>query len=245
MQNNAVYTEELKPLGFIPARGGSKRIPRKNIVDFGGEPLIAHTIRAALGSDVFDEVVVSTDDPEIADLSINYGASVPYLRPAELATDFASSADAAVHLLDYFRGNGKNYTRLCSLLPNCPLRDSRDIRESYEMFQSNNVWSVHSLTDFGGAVPFWAIELDDQQRIKFYWGEKYFSMRSQDMPVVYVPTGALRWVKAEALREKRSFYGEGALGFILPRKRAVDIDDEEDLLFARALLKVLQDEKDF
>ena len=113
------------------------------------------------------------------------------------------------------------------------------------MFQSNNVWSVHRLTHFGGAVPFWAIELDDQQRIKFYWGENYFRMRSQDMPVVYVPTGALRWVKAEALREKRSFYGEGALGFILPRKRAVDIDDEEDLLFARALLKVLQDEKDF
>ena len=167
-------------IAIIPARGGSKRIPNKNCVDFIGKPLITHTINAAINSKVFDEIVVSTDDQLIADISINLGASVPFLRD-KFADDFTPVSQACLYALKqaekYFR---KKYDVVVQLMPNCPLRNSQDIINAYQEFKLTLTSFQISCFEYGFMNPWWAIKLKKDKT-----GEKLFpefdGKRSQDL----------------------------------------------------------------
>ena len=221
---------------IIPARGGSKRIRRKSLVDMGGIPMIGHTISAAVKSGLFGAPYVSTDDEEIARVSERYGAQVPFMRPPELATDAAALQPVCLHVLEELEARGKRYEHLCLLMPNCPLRTAQDIVNSYEAYRASGRDFLMSVTDYGGLVPFWALRKEEDGTLVRYWPEDYHSVNSQCLPDVYCPSGAIRWARVEAFRAQRTFYGEGLVGYALPRDRAIDIDDPMDLLFARSLL---------
>ena len=148
-------------VAIIPARGGSKRIPKKNIIDFLGKPMIAYTIEAAIASNCFDDIIVSTDDQEIADISVQYGAKVPFLRE-QYADDHSTISQATVHTLQKYSSElNENYESVVQLMANCPIRDSEDIIEACNFFDDNVHNFQISAFMFGWMNPWWAHKLED------------------------------------------------------------------------------------
>jgi len=218
-------------LGLIPARGGSKGIKRKNIYPLASKPLIGYTIDAALSSGVLEEVLVSTDDPEIGKVSQRLGADL-IQRPPDLAEDTTPTVEVALHA---FRETGHRGP-VVVLQPTSPLRTAQDIREAVKTFE-NNPWadSLVSITDFTH-TPFWAMKIENR-RLKPLFGSKYLKMRRQDIEKAYIPNGAIFIGKKETLEEKGTFYTENTLPYYMPLERSVDIDSEIDIQFAEFLLK--------
>jgi N-acylneuraminate cytidylyltransferase len=223
-------------LGVIPARGGSKRIPGKNIRELCGRPLIAYTIEAALGAGLFGRVVVSTDSPEIADLAARLGAEVPFLRSASLADDQTPVSAATVDMLERLDPDGRQFHTVAQLLPNCPLRTADDIRASFRQFADTGAGSQLSVTRFGWLNPWWAMRRDEQLRLALVF-EEVLTKRSQDLPEVFCPTGAIWWARTEVLRERRTFLTPDRTGWEIPWHRAVDIDTEDDWQLAELLMR--------
>jgi len=223
-----------KVVAIIPARGGSKRIPKKNIIDFFGKPLIAWTIQAALESKIFDRVIVSTDDEEIAKVSMNYGAEVPFLRkiyqddysPVSLAT-----ISTVKQTCDFYN---EDYEIVVQLMPNCPLRESKHIIESFEYFRMHNHAFQISCFKFGWMNPWWAVKLDSDLKPNPLF-EDAFKKRSQDIDDLYCPTGAIWIANKDRLLEEKTFYGDSHIFYPLNWKAAVDIDDMDDLQMAKAI----------
>ncbi|MCH7745174.1 MAG: acylneuraminate cytidylyltransferase family protein, partial [Chloroflexi bacterium] len=172
-------TSEMKPLCLIPARGGSKRLPGKNIRLLAGKPLIAYTIEAALDSNVFDCVCVSTDDEEIAAIAREYGADVPFMRPAHLSDDTARVVQVTCHALEFFAERGHEYESLCVLQPTSPLRTANDIRDAYALFQSTDARYVVGIVAWEHP-PFWAFEKRDGF-LTPHWGADKM-LKTQDLP---------------------------------------------------------------
>lgn len=221
-------------VAVIPARGGSKRIKRKNIIDFHGKPLMVWTIDAALNSGLFDAVIVSTDDEEIASIASEAGALVPFLREKH-ADDITpiSVVTAAVLQQLQSKGFGK-FDVVAQLMANCPLRDVRDIQNAIHHFESRDVPSQISCFRYGWMNPWWAVKLNEQGEPAPVFQDA-LKTRSQDLPPLFCPTGAIWVAKPEALEKAQSFYCPGHTFLELSWKAAIDIDDHDDLEMARSL----------
>lgn len=226
----------VKAIAVIPARGGSKRIPRKNVRHFMGKPMIAHTIEAAIDSTIFERVIVSTDDEEIADVARSSGAEVPFQRPDRLADDHTPISEATAHALEEVDPGGTTYTHVAQLMANCPLRTSEDIRESFYHFQDHDHATQLSVFEFGWQNPWWAFEMSDDKQISPLFEQMVDEeVRSQDQPTLYCITGAIWWGETDVVRDKRTFHTGDRSGWVMPWKRAVDIDTDEDWTFAEVI----------
>lgn len=224
----------MKRIAIIPARGGSKRIPRKNVIDFDGKPMIAWTIEAALTSQCFDDVLVSTDSEEIAEVSIAAGASAPFLRQ-ENADDAAPSSTATISALKQAESYWHTrFDRVAQLMPNCPLRDAQQIRTAVDHFQAHNLNYQISCFRFGWMNPWWAVKLNaDKVPSQFF--PQALGKRSQDLEPLYCPTGAIWIAGRDALLEAGTFYGPDHRYLPMDWMAAVDIDDMDDCRMALAL----------
>lgn len=226
----------MKILGLIPARGGSKRLPNKNVKLLGELPLIAWSIRAALASKVCADVVVSTDDPLIAEISKQHGATVPGLRPAELATDTATSVDVAIHALDAYEAAHGSIDGLMLLQPTSPFRGEGTIQQAVALFESNGRRPVVGV---GQAEPHpaWSFYLKQNTLVPIL-GWDGFKHRSQDLSPAYALNGAMYVVSPETLRSRRTFITDDACPLIMTSPaESLDIDMEWDWMIAEAVLR--------
>lgn len=224
-------------IAIIPCRGGSKRVPGKNTKALGGKPLIAYAIEAALQSEVFDAVIVSTDSVEIAEVAVAHGAEVPFMRGEALADDYSPVSAATVDALKRTDPTGNLYQNVAQLMANCPLRNVEDIISSYRQFIASNADSQISVTEYGWLNPWWAMTSDEQNVLNPVFKER-MGVRSQDLPRLVCPTGAIWWAKADVLLAHGTFYAPNYAGWSMPWERAVDIDTEEDWKMAEVLFKL-------
>jgi len=226
----------LSNLAVIPARGGSKRLPGKNVMPLGGKPMIAHTIEAALGSRLFEMVVVSTDDEAIADIAVQHGAQVPFMRGAGLADDHTPVSAATADTVLRLEADGLRFDAVAQLMANCPLRDAEDVKGSAAAFASSQHAAQVSVTSYGWLNPWWALTREEDGSAKALF-EEQLTQRSQDLPALYCPTGAVWWAETGALKEAGTFHLEKRALYELPWYKAVDIDDEADFELAELLLR--------
>jgi CMP-N,N'-diacetyllegionaminic acid synthase len=219
-------------LTLIPARGGSKGLPGKNTRPFLGKPLITRTIDAARDSGVAGRIVVSTDDADIARVSAESGAQVPFLRPAEIASDSAPVLGAALHALDWFATHeGWLAEWLFLLQPTSPLRTADDIRRAFEIVHCENTDAVVAVSDTK-FHPFWVKTLNPFGHLQPFIAEQKAPARRQELPPAYALNGLLYLVRTSTLREEGAFCPKKSWPLIIPSIRAFDIDSEEDFLLA-------------
>ncbi len=226
-----------KVIAVIPARGGSKRIPRKNIKDFYGKPLIAYSIEVAINSKLFDKVVVSTDDEEIASIAKAYGADVPFLRPKELSDDFTGTDEVVSHTLEYFKNRGEVFDYVCTIYATAPLLQEKYLIEGFEKLKNSDAVHAFSVT----SMPFpiqRTFKIDENGRCKMFFPEHYMT-RSQDLEEAYQDAGQFYWTK---LNEKSDeiMFGKDSIAVVLPRHLVQDIDTLEDWMRAEIMYKVIQ-----
>jgi len=222
-------------IAIIPCRGGSKRIPGKNVKALGGKPLIAYAIEAAVQTSIFEAVIVSTDSAEIADIARAYGANVPFLRGEDLADDITPVSAATIDALERVDPTRTIYRNVAQLMANCPLRNAGDILESFQQFVASGAGSQISVTEYGWLNPWWAMTCDERNILHPVFQEK-MGARSQDLPRLLCPTGAIWWAKTSTLVAHGTFYAPNYTGWCMPWERAVDIDTEEDWEMAEMLL---------
>jgi len=227
-------SKELKIIAIIPARGGSKGIPRKNIKLLNDKPLIAYSIEAALKSRRVNRVIVSTEDREIAEISKRYGAEV-IDRPKELARDDSPTIDAILHALGLLEKSEYIPDVVVLLQPTSPLRNAEDIDNAIELFLSNDCESVVSVCEIERS-PYWSFKIENGY-LKPIFGGNYVKMRRQDLPKAYMPNGAIYIATPETLRKYKSFYCPKTVPYIMPLERSVDIDNEIDFMLAALIMK--------
>jgi N-acylneuraminate cytidylyltransferase len=214
-----------KAVAIIPARGGSKRIPRKNIKDFHGRPLIAYSIQTALESKLFDRVIVTTDDAEIAAVAEKYGAEVPFIRPKELADDFSGTQDVIDHALKWLQEHGEHYDFACTIYATAPLLQSKYLIEGYNALKNSTAVNAFSAT----SMPFpiqRTFKINSDGRCEMFWPE-YYMTRSQDLEEAYQDAGQFYWSK-QGQKSDEVMFGEDSIPIILPRHLVQDIDTLED-----------------
>lgn len=224
-----------KSIAIIPARGGSQRIPRKNLIEFGGQPLISWTIQAALESEIFHRVLVSTEDEEIAEVSRDFGAEVPFLRDSNF-DDYSTASQATIRALQQVQSHyDEDYEVVTQLMPNCPLRDSKDIISAMEAFVLHEKQPQISCAPFGWVNPWWANTIDDDGTPSPLFPEAR-EKRSQDLAELFFPTGAIWISKTEDLIQGGSFYTSNYRFQPISFTHAIDIDVTSDLELARLIL---------
>ena len=230
-------------LGLIPARGGSKGLPGKNLRLLLGKPLIAWTIERALASDVLDNVVVSTDDKEIAKVALKNGADVPFLRPSSLATDTATSYDVIFHALDYFLQIGTKYDYIALLEPTSPIREKEDIDNAVRLLIDNNqkATSLVSVGKIALENPNYAKKIDKKGRVCSYFEQKKKYIRRQDLPCAYFPYGVIYLSSVKALRKENSFYQKNTIPYYINRWQNYEVDDIYDFNCIEAVLKLTKE----
>ncbi|HIF9178870.1 TPA: cytidylyltransferase domain-containing protein [Photobacterium damselae] len=221
----------MKILAIIPARGGSKRLPKKNILNLGGKPLIQWTIEAALKCSQIDTVMVSTDSKEIADISEKAGANVPYLRCSALSSDTASSADVVIDVIEYYESINKKFDAIILLQPTSPLRSSNDIRNAIKLFDEKKASAVVSVAECDHS-PLWCNTLPADLCMDQFISEEIKSTRSQDLPTYYRLNGAIYLVCTKSFINNRSFMPKNTYSLIMNRERSIDIDDCVDFKIA-------------
>ncbi|UTG91429.1 cytidylyltransferase domain-containing protein [Geobacter sulfurreducens] len=224
-------------IAVIPARGGSKRVPGKNIKPLMGKPLIAYTVEAAADSGLFGRIVVSTDCPEIAEVAQRHGAEVPFLREASLADDITPVSAATVDMLVKLDPDGSSYGFVCQMMPNCPLKTSADVRDSHRQFLESGADSQLSVVRYGWQNPWWAMRRDDSFRLDPLFREA-MTQRSQDLPELFCPTGAIWWAKADVLRREGTYHIPAKTGWEIPWQRGLDIDTYDDWDMAEILFRL-------
>lgn len=221
-------------IAIIPARGGSKRIPSKNITPFMGKPLIAYTIEAAKAVKDITKVVVSTDDPQIATIAEQYGAEVPFLRLVN-HDDHTPVSLATLHALEQSEAYFKtDFSTIVQLLPTCPLRGSQVIQSCLTKYRHSETSFLISCFEYGFMNPWWAAELKPTGQPKKLF-PKAFTARSQDLPKLYCPSGAVWIANTKGLKKHRTFYGPKHIFHPIPWQAAIDIDSVEDLALAKVL----------
>jgi len=225
-----------KLLAIIPARGGSRRLPRKNILDLAGKPLIAWTVEAALASKHIDRVVVSTDDQEIADISKKYGADVPFMRPDELANDEATSIDVVLQVLEQLEVDDEEYDYIVLLQPTSPLRTTQNIDESVELLQSRNSDAVISVCEAEHS-PLWCNTIPEDGDLSDFLDESILNKRSQDLEKYYRLNGAIYLCNIKKLYEEHTFFIKNmTTSIIMSKVESVDIDDFIDFMLAEIII---------
>lgn len=226
-------------LAVIPARGGSKRIPKKNVRALGGKPLLAHTIEAAMESGLFDRIVVSTDSQEIAEVAAQYGAEIPFLRDPGLSDDHVPVSAATVDAARRLDPEGNIFEYVCQLMPNCPFRTAADIVDSYHQLVETGANSQLSVVRYGWQNPWWALRRNEAFILEPLFNDA-MTARSQDLPELFCPTGAVWWARTDALRREGTYHVLGRTGWEIPWVRGLDIDTEDDWVMAEVLLGLRQ-----
>ncbi len=221
-----------RALCVIPARGGSKRIPRKNVKDFLGKPLIAYSIEAALNSGIFERVIVSTDDADIADVAVKFGAQVPFMRDAALSDDYATSSDAVADAATRLGG----YAHVCCLYATAPLITGEILREAYGKFEDAKCEFLFSATEFSFPIQR-AIRLGEDGAVGMFYPQ-FALTRSQDLERAYHDAGAFYFGRREAWLEKKPIFAPHSRAFLLPRNLVCDIDTPEDFEFVQKLYEI-------
>jgi len=224
-------------LAVIPARGGSKRIPRKNIKDFCGKPMIAWSIEAASASNCFDRVIVSTDDEEIAAVARKWGAETPFLRPADLSDDHTGTIPVIAHAIAQIAEQGEAPDAVCCLYATAPFVASSDLTLGLKSLAGNNVDYAFSVTSYAFPIQR-ALRMTAKGRIGMFQPEQ-FNTRSQDLEEAWHDAGQFYWGRAEAWQQGRPIFAERSVPVKLPRHRVQDIDTPEDWERAEWLFKAL------
>lgn len=225
-------------VAIIPARGGSKRIPGKNIKPFQGRPMIAWSIRAALESGCFQRVIVSTDDKGIAKVAREWGAETPFMRPPELADDHTGTLPVIAHALQWLADRGEAVETACCLYATAPFVRSEDLRAGRDRLNRGDVDYAFSVTRYAFPIQR-ALRITPEGRVGMFQSE-HFSTRSQDLEEAWHDAGQFYWGRAVAWREQRPLFSEAAAPIELPRHRVQDIDTPEDWERAEWLFKAMR-----
>jgi len=227
-------------IAIIPARGGSKRIPGKNIKLFAGKPIIAYSIEAAKASGVFDRIIVSTDSDEIAQVASAYGAEIPFLRPQELSDDHTPTAPVIAHAIQWVKDRGDSPEFACCIYATAPFVRPEFIKQGYGTIVTYNVASVFSVTTFSFPI-FRSLRITDEGTLAMFWPEHELT-RSQDLPEAYHDAGQFYWLKVDAFLASSKMYTSDAMPVILPRYLVQDIDTPEDWVTAEKMFQALREE---
>ena len=226
-----------KNIAIIPARGGSKRIPKKNIKDFLGKPIIAYSIEMAVSCKLFDKVIVSTDDQEIKDVAIKYGAEVPFIRPKQIADDFTGIHEVIGQAVKWLEDNGEIIDYTCCIYPTAPLIKKDDLIKGFEIIKTGKWNSVMAATNFSYPI-FRSFEILSDGGLKMAFPEHYNS-RSQDLPEVYHDAGLFSWAKPEIWKKKKEGFNEKNSIIKIPNYRIHDIDTLDDWKRAEIIYEII------
>lgn len=228
-------------IAVIPARGGSKRIPMKNIRLFFGKPIIAYSIEAAIESKLFDHIIVSTDNEVIAEVAQKYGAEIPFLRPPSLSDDFTGTNEVIKHAIQWFTNQGEIINYACCIYATAPFLQMKYLIESYVKLINSNKSFVFSATSYTFPIQR-ALRISDQLEVSAAFPEKILS-RSQDLDEFYHDAGQFYWGTADAFINKINLFSDSSIAILIPRYLVQDIDTEEDWEYAELLYKSLQTRK--
>ena len=228
-------------LAIIPARGGSKRIPGKNIKPFCGQPIIAWSIAAAQQSGCFDRIVVSTDDAEIAKVAKAYGAEVPFMRPPELSDDYTGTTPVIAHAIDWQNAQGEKVSQACCIYATAPFVQAQDLLQGLQVMRSSGADYAFSVTTYAFPIKR-AILITPEQRVAMFHPE-CFNTRSQDLEEAWHDAGQFYWGRANAWLTGKPLFSNDAVPVPLPRHRVQDIDTPDDWARAEWLFKAMQHEK--
>ncbi len=224
-------------VALIPARGGSKRIPRKNIRDFAGKPMIAHSIGCALASGVFERVIVSTDDDEITRVALAHGAEVPFRRPRELSDDMTATTDVVAHAVEYLKGQGAPASAVCCIYATAPFLRGEDLVRGLATLDGGDWNYVFAATTF--SYPFFrSFRKNDSGGLEMFFPE-HFTSRSQDFPEALHDAGQFYWGRPQAWLDRARIFDARSTVVTLPRWRVQDIDSEEDWAHAEIMARCL------
>lgn len=227
----------MKKIAIIPARGGSKRIPRKNRKEFCGKPILAYSIEAALDAGVFDRVMVSTDDEEIAEIARQYGAEVPFLRSAETSGDFATTPDVIFEVLDEYEKRGEIFDVGCFVFPTAPFVTGAKIAEAMELLLERDVDTVMPVVAFS-FPPQRAVVIRDEKLVFEY--PQYMDSRSQDLEPHYHDAGQFGVFRVEAFRKNKKFWVGNILPYVVSELEVQDIDNETDWKIAEMKYRMMK-----
>jgi pseudaminic acid cytidylyltransferase len=229
-------------LAIIPARGGSKRIPKKNIKFFLGKPIIAYSIEAAFKSKLFDEVMVSTDDNEIAEIARQYGASVPCLRSKDNANDFAVLADVVDEVLSDYSRENKSFDHICCILPTAPFVTAIKISEAYKIISEADFDSVFPVLEFSFPIQR-SLKMEDN-KVVMVWDE-HLNSRSQDLESRYHDSGQFYWLKSLRFLKEKKLFTNNSGAIVVSELHAQDIDTETDWKLAEIKYKMMLNDKNY
>lgn len=224
-------------LAVIPARGGSKRIPRKNVRPFFGRPMIAWSILAAQASKCFDRIIVSTDDEEISQIAISEGCDVPFIRPPELSDDHAGTVPVIAHAVEWALENGIQANHICCIYATAPFVDPVDIRRGAEVLDREVCDYVFPVASYEATIQR-AIRINGEGKAEMFYPEHY-TTRSQDLEHAYHDAAQFYWGTRSAWLERKAIFLADSVPIILPRSRVQDIDTEEDWRYAELMFAVL------
>jgi pseudaminic acid cytidylyltransferase len=226
-------------IAIIPARGGSKRIPRKNIRMFCGKPMIAWSIAAAQRSNCFSQIIVSTDDGEIAEVAREYGATVPFMRPAALSDDHTGTVPVVRHAIEWFNARGELADRVCCLYATAPFVQVEDIQRGLANLDDTACDYSFAVTRYAFPIQR-ALRLNEQGKVEMF-NPGYFNTRSQDLEEAFHDAGQFYWGRTQAWLEGRVIFGPNSLPVILPHHRVQDIDTPEDWIRAEWMFRAMQE----
>ena len=224
-------------IAIIPARGGSKRIPDKNIKHFAGKPIIAYSIEAAQQSGVFDKIIVSTDSEKIANTALQYGADIPFIRPLEIADDHTPTAPVILHALDQLKKQGIISQYTCCIYATAPFCQPQYIQEGFKLISQKKASSAFSVTTFAFPI-LRSLKINNGGNLEMNWPE-YELTRSNDLPEAYHDAGQFYWLNTDIFLKTEKLYNKDALPVILPRYLVQDIDTKEDWKTAEYMYQVL------
>lgn len=230
----------MKNIAIITARGGSKRIPKKNIKDFMGKPMIAYAIEAAINSGIFDEVMVSTDCNEIAEISKKYGANVPFLRSEKTSGDFSTTYDAIEEVISEYKKFDKNFENICCIYPCVPFLKAETLKSAYNKMFEKKADAIIPVCKYPVPIE-WAMKLENGYLLPN--DREAQNIRSQDIETKYFDAGMFYFCKTSALIEYKSLVPEKTLGFVIDESQCQDIDTEEDWQMAEMKYNILKEKE--
>lgn len=224
-----------KSIAIIPARGGSKRIPRKNIKYFLEKPIIAYSIEAAIKSNLFDEVMVSTEDDEIAQISQKYGANIPFYRNSELSDDNTMTTPVLIDVINKYKKKKQFFEYICCIYPTAPFITEHRLQEGMKLLKNKNVDSVFPVVKFSYPPQRGLVFNDYIEMLQ----PEYYNVRSQDLKTIYHDAGQFYCLKTQSLLNEKKLYCKKSLPIILPETEVQDIDNEEDWKIAELKYKII------
>ena len=229
---------KINNLAIIPARGSSKRIPRKNIKEFYGKPIISYSIEAALESGLFSEVMVSTDDSEIAEIAEKYGACIPFIRSTSNSDDYATTMDVILEVVDNYNRRDMQFDNVCCIYPTAPLIDGEKLKAGYDKLTNEQFDTVFPIVPFSYTV--WrGFKVDSNGKADLVWPE-FLNYRSQDLEEIFHDAGQWYWLTVNSLRTNKKIFTENTSSLILSPIEAQDIDNMSDWKIAEMKYAYLQ-----